>query len=269
MAKAFGQFAVLVVLFFSTWFALAKIDFVGDLHVEQITKDNERKLAAFMLEAVDRSHEEVQSDTLVASLNSIKRRLCEASGVPDSSIHIHIFKVDDVNAFALPDGHIIVYSGLIKYCETPEELAGAMAHEIGHIENHHVMKKLVKEVGLSMLTTIAGGESGGQFAREMVKLLSSTAFDREQETEADTYAVNMLAKADIDPDQLANFFFRLSHEKFDVPKSVEWVSTHPNSAERSEEILKMRKTMVIHTKPVMSGEEWKAVRGMVSRDKGD
>ena len=61
-----------------------------------------------------------------------------------------------------------------------------MAHEIGHIEHGDVMKKLVRDVGLSMLTTIAGGNGDQEIGQDMVRLLSSSAFDREQESEADT-----------------------------------------------------------------------------------
>jgi len=264
MTKALIHFSVLAVLFFGTWFLLANVDFVDFFHVEQFTKDNEHRLGAFILDAVRRGNDELDSDTVQACLDSIKKRLCDANGIEDSSITIHILVKDDVNAFALPNRQLVVYTGLIRYCKSPEELGGVLAHEIAHMEHRHVMKKLVKEVGLTMLTTIAGGESSGEIGRQVAKLLSSSAFDREQESEADISAVHMMAKADFDSEHLANFLFRLSQEKKNIPKNFEWLSTHPNSQDRSAEILKLRKEETYHGRPVTNGETWAKVRGIVA-----
>ena len=259
MSKTLIHFAVLAVSFFGMWFLLSHVNFVEIFHVEQFTKDNEHKLGEFVIEAVRRGNEELESDTVQTCLDSIKHRLCAANNIADSSITIHILVKDDVNAFALPDRHLVVYTGLIRYCKSPEELSGVLAHEIAHMEHKHVMKKLVKEVGLSMLTTIAGGESGGEIGRQVVKLLSSSAFDREQESEADRSAVHMLAKADIDTENLANFLFRLSQEKKNIPKNFEWLSTHPNSQDRSAEILKLKKQETYRNKPIMDDDGWARV----------
>jgi predicted Zn-dependent protease len=162
-----------------------------------------------------------------------------------------------------------VYTGLIHYGNSAEEISGVLAHEIAHMKLGHVMKKLIKEVGFSILATIAGGESGGEIMRETVRLLSSTAFDREQETEADLSAVHMMAKANIDPEALANFLFRLSQEKNDIPKHFEWLSTHPNSRDRSAEILKLRKRETYHPTPITVGVPWGTIRRMIERSHED
>ncbi len=263
MTKALIHFSVLAVLFFGAWFLLGNIDFVDLFHIEQLTRENEHKLGEFVLDAVRRGNDELESDTVQTCLDSIKNRLCVANGIADSSISIHILIKDDVNAFALPDRHLVVYTGLIRYCNSPEELAGVLAHEIAHMEHKHVMKKLVKEVGLAMLTTIAGGESTGEFGRQVAKLLSSSAFDREQESEADRSAVSMMAKAGIDPENLANFLFRLSQEKKNIPKNFELLSTHPNSQDRSAEILKLMKKETVRPRPVVDRDVWVSVRRVV------
>src|SRR5690606_16362584 len=104
-----------------------------------------------------------------------------------------------INAFALPGNHIVFYTGLLEYAENAEEVAGVMAHEIGHLEKNHVMKKLVKEIGLEMLFAMIGGDAGFEILKQTGKTLSSSAFDRANETEADNYAVETLALADVDP----------------------------------------------------------------------
>jgi predicted Zn-dependent protease len=267
MEKTLTHFIALVVLFFGTWFLLSKIDFVEIIHVEEATKETERKLGNLVLESIKEKHDELESDTVVDALNNIKLKLCVANGIKDSSITLHIINDDDVNAFALPDRHLVVNAGLIRYCKSAEELAGVMAHEISHMEHNHVMKKLTKEVGIAMLVMVAGGESGGQIARRIVRLLTSTAFDREQERDADASAVHMMAKADIDPESFANFLFRLSQEKDNIPKSFELLSTHPNSQDRSAEILKLRKQETYHNRPIITNSAWKNVRKVIGEKK--
>ncbi|MFZ1083225.1 MAG: M48 family metallopeptidase [Candidatus Kryptoniota bacterium] len=269
MKKVLVQFAVLAASFFCIWFLLSRVDFVRHFHVEQITKDNEKKLGELVLDDVRRENRELESDSVQSFVNIVKKRLCDANGIADSSITLHIMIKDDVNAFALPDGHIVVYTGLIDYCKSPEELSGVMAHEIGHIEHGDVMKKLVRDVGLSMLTTIAGGNADQEIGQDMVRLLSSSAFDREQESEADTTAVHMMAKANIDPQYLANLLFRLSQEKDNIPKHFEWLSTHPNSQYRAAEILKLRKLVTFQPKQIADSTYWDAIKKIVDDSKRD
>ncbi len=137
----------------------------------------------------------------------------------------------------MPGDQLIVLTGLVDYCKTPEELAGVMAHEIAHIEHDHVMKKLVKEVGIAMLFAIAGGNSSFEIIGEVLQTISSRAFDRDQETEADHYAVKLLSNAHINPAGLSDFLFRLSQESEDMADEMLIISTHPGSSDRAATIL--------------------------------
>jgi predicted Zn-dependent protease len=256
MAKSIVHFIVLAILFFGIWFLLGKIDYLKHFRVEELTKETEHNLGDLILDELQKGGGALDSDTVYSFVNGIKKRLCAANGINDSSITLHIFVRDEVNAIALPDRHLVVYTGMIRYCKSPEELSGVLAHEIGHIERGHIMKRLRKEVGLSMLAALAGGDANGEIARETARLLSSTAFDRQLESEADASAVHMMAKAGIDPGALADVIFRLSHEKNDVPKRFEWISTHPNSQDRCAEILRLRKQETYHGSPLADSAAW-------------
>jgi beta-barrel assembly-enhancing protease len=261
MQKALLHFGIIAFCFFSLWFGLSHIDFVRLFNIERVTHENERKIGDFILESMQSGSKELDSDSAQAMVGRIKERICTANAISDTTIIIHILDKKDVNAFALPGGHLVVNAGLIRYCNTPEELAGVLAHEIAHIQQNHVMKKLAKEVGLSMLTTLAGGEAGGrEIARETLKLLSSTAFDREQEREADRLAVHLLAEANIDPEQMANLLFRLSQETKNISTEFEWLNTHPDSRNRSAQILKLKKKENIVAKPLLQKDEWIALK---------
>ena len=157
MGKIFGQFIVLALLFFGVWFLLGKVDYLKRFQVEELTKETERNLGDLILSELQKRGGELDSDSVYSFVNGIKKRLCAANGISDTSITLRILVHDEVNAIALPDRRLVVYTGMIRYCNSPEELSGVMAHEIAHIEHGDVMKGLKKEIGLSMLTALAGG----------------------------------------------------------------------------------------------------------------
>lgn len=258
MQKILFQFFVLVALFFGLWVGLSQINYVDRADIEKFSKENEKRLGDLILKTIKATNTALDSADVRAFIDSIGTRICEPSAIDYSKIKIHIIKNSEVNAFALPDNNMVIYTGLIEYAKNAEEVAGVMAHEIGHMEKKHVMKKLVKEIGFAMLFTIAGGDAGFEILRETARVLSSTAFDRVQETEADNYAVEVMARAKVSPEHLGNFLFRLAKDH-DMPEELVWVSTHPESKERSAEIIAKKKEYTFAPTPIL-GTPWKAVQ---------
>ena len=256
--KLLFQFILIVASFFGLWFLLSQVDFVNDDDAARFAHEKERKLGEMILESIKSTREEIESPELKAVLDTIAKRICESNDLDCSNLKIHLIRSSEINAFALPDHHMVIYTGLIDYATNAEELAGVMAHEIGHMEKNHVMKKLTKEIGLAMLFTIAGGNGGMEVLKETTRVLSSTAFDRSQETEADMYAVEILARSNIDPEHLGNILFRLSRT-VDIPKELVWISTHPDSKERAAEILNKRNDYSFHSEAVIA-LPWAEVR---------
>jgi predicted Zn-dependent protease len=132
---------------------------------------------------------------------------------------------------------LVIYTGLIAACENEAELYGVIGHELAHMEKNHVMNKLIKEIGLSVLISMTTGNGNAEMIKEAIKHLSSTAYDRSLETEADLTAVEYLEKASINPEPFANFLYRLADETKHLPSQIYWISTHPESKERAEEII--------------------------------
>ena len=260
MKRIAGHFILLVVLILGTWLILRLIDYRSAFHVEELTKDAEEKLSDLILDELTKSGREAESDSAWALVDSIERRICSENGIPDSTITLHILRHEEVNAVALPGGHLVVYAGILRYCHSPEELAGVLAHETGHIEEGHIMTRLRREVGVSMLAALAGGDAGNEIVRETARLLTSSAFDRTMESEADAAAVRMMAKAEIDPVHFADVLFRLSQEKSNLGKEFEWLSSHPNTQERAAEILRLRKNSSFVVRPILSEKEWRFVQ---------
>ena len=99
------------------------------------------------------------------------------------------------------------------------------------------MNKLVKEIGLSVLISMSTGNGNAETIKAAIKQLSSSAYDRKLETEADLAAVDYLIKAGIDPKPFANFIYRLPDKSKNLPHQIYWISTHPESKERAEKII--------------------------------
>jgi predicted Zn-dependent protease len=244
--------------FAGVFFSLSRIDFIGAANIEKISSKKAHELGELMIESVLLSAEEVKDSTALAFIDSLKRPLCVAGGLDADSIIIHLIRKDEVNAFALPGNHIVLHTSLFEFAKDPGEVAGVLGHELGHLKLNHIEKKLVKEVGLSILFTIAGGEAGQQILKEIVKQISSTSFDREYESEADAFAVEVLAKSGVDPERLSDFMFRVS-QKSNMPEELVFLSTHPDGKDRAAEIIKLSKEQTITKKPILK-TPWEEVQ---------
>ena len=257
--KTLFQLVVSVALFFSTWFLLSRVDWVELFKIEKRTQSTEDKLGDLLWSTIKETEHEVYAVAPNRALKKLVGHLCEANAIDSTKIKVHIIEKDEVNAFALPGNHLVVYSGLLGSVENEAELIGVLGHEIAHMEKHHVMKKLIKEIGLSVLVSMAGG-GGGQVVLETAKLLSSSAYDRDLESEADLTSVDYLIKADIDPEGLANFLYRLSDKEGNMPDAIYWIATHPESKERAETIVDYIQGKSFKKKTVLSEEQWKSIK---------
>lgn len=237
MKKIFFELIVSVVLLLGTWMILSQVDWMKLFNIEQTTQHTEEKVGDLFWDLLKKSETEITTASAVSVVDSMVTFICEKNTIDRSQIKVHLLRKDEINAFALPNHHLVVYSGLINACENQQELYGVLCHEIAHMEKNHVMNKLVKEIGLSVLISMSTGNSNSEVIRNALKHLSSSAYDRKLETEADLTAVEYLIKAGIDPQPFANFLYRLADETKGLPKQIYWISTHPESKARAEEII--------------------------------
>lgn len=256
MKRIFFQFITLVALFFATYFLFSRFDWISIFKIERITKSTEEKLGDVFWEFLSKTENEINSESIKGKLDTLFSKICVPNSIDKSSIKLHVIRKSDINAFALPNNHLVVFSGLIENCENEEELCGVLGHEIAHMQKNHVMKKLVKEVGLGMIISMTSGKGNPEIAKEIAKLLSSSAYDRNLEREADMISVEYLLKAKIDPEPFANFLYRLGDEEKNIPNQVYWISTHPDSKERAENIISSLKGKPNLHEPVLTEEEW-------------
>jgi predicted Zn-dependent protease len=144
---------------------------------------------------------------------------------------LRIIKDDStLNAFCTPGGYIYVYTGIIKYLDTEDELAGVMGHEMAHADLRHSTRQMTKSGLLSVLVEAALG------SREALKQVTSglvgLKFSRAHETEADQMSVHYLCGTEYDADGGAGFFEKI--EAAGGSGTPEFMSTHPSPSNRVE-----------------------------------
>ncbi|MHB1056669.1 MAG: beta-barrel assembly-enhancing protease [Rhodanobacter sp.] len=153
-------------------------------------------------------------------INDLGYRLAASSDKPKEHFAFFIVRDPEINAFAAPGGYIAVNSGLMTITRDESELAGVIAHEIGHITQNHLQrafedsKKDAPLMALVLLGAIAAGASGHSGDAPMAVLAGgqgliaqkSINFTRKDEIEADRVGIQTLAKAGYDPDAMAGFF---------------------------------------------------------------
>jgi len=167
-------------------------------------------------------------------LYNIRDRILETDKVRyknDFKWQLHIIKDDStLNAFCTPGGYIYVYTGIIKYLETEDELAGVMGHEMAHADLRHSTRQMTKSGLLSVLVDAALGE------REALKQITAGVvglkFSRAHETEADQMSVHYLCGTEYAADGGAGFFEKI--EASGGGATPEFLSTHPSPANRIE-----------------------------------
>lgn len=175
--------------------------------------------------------EPLTSKTIDSMMWAVSKRLQQQ--IPATAYDYTIVVLDDpqVNAFTIPGGNIYVFKGLISFCDSPEQLAAVLAHEMGHVEKRHTVDRLVREFGLSILFSImTGGDS--VLLSDVYQTLISTGFSRLQEKEADQFALELLEDANISPKSIASFFRKLNRENLAYNEKIELIMTHPHNNAR-------------------------------------
>ena len=205
-----------------------------------------------------KQQDQIAKDDIIASIDTLLIHICKANNIDHSSIKIYCLKNKEVNAFAFPDKHLVIYSGLLTVCEDETELAGVIAHEIAHMEKGHVMKSLIKEIGIKILLNQALG-GNGEVIKQTGKVISSSAYDRSLEKEADAIAVAYLQKANITTTGMVNFLSRLAKEENNVFFAT-WIATHPDSKERAQRIQKLSEKIETDCQKVLSDEQWQKIK---------
>ncbi len=217
--------------------------------------DDEKRIGAKEHPKILKSFGGAYKDQAVtAYASNIGNQLAANSELPNIKWTFTVLNSPQINAFALPGGYVYVTRGLMALASSEAELAGVMAHEIGHVTGRHTAQRYSKATGASIVGAILGIAVGSNAVSELFNVgagLYLQSFSREQEFEADSLGVRYLSRTNYDTKSMASFLSKLRlhsqleakrHEK--DPSSVDqgdMFATHPRTIDRVERAIKNAK----------------------------
>lgn len=246
---------VVVGLGLMLWFGS---DLIVEWAVARIPVQWEQKLGETVYQDFLSKETVLKEGPAVSAVQEMTQRM--TAKIPNNpyTFQVSVVQSPVVNAFALPGGYVVVFTGLMKKAESGEEVAGVLSHELNHVLQRHGMERIVKMMGLAAVVSILVGDQQGLIglARQLGLELATLKFGREQETEADLTGIRLLSDARIAPDGMIRFFERLSEKD---KERVEIFSTHPMSAARAAR-LKAELAALPKQTPEPFTFEWKGVQ---------
>ncbi|HMU14145.1 MAG: M48 family metallopeptidase [Bacteroidetes bacterium] len=153
---------------------------------------------------------------------------------PTFKLRLHLVKDDQVNAFAMPGGHIVVFTGILEKMDRAGQLAALLAHEGTHVEKRHSTRGLARDLaGSFFLALVLGDGSGlGGLLAQKGDELKGLDYSRDLETEADTIGIARLRESGVDPEGMVALLELLEREAGDMPEGTSFLSSHPLTKDR-------------------------------------
>lgn len=189
-----------------------------------------------------------------AALKALGARLRQ-----DSDVTIRVVHAPMVNAVAFPGGQVVLFDGLIQHASSPDEVAGVLGHELGHVAHRDGMESLIRQYGLSLL--LGGFDSN---ISDYGNALLNARYSRKAEAGADGYAIGRLQAANISPLPTAALFARLAKQDEQPGNAgllLSYLSSHPLSASREQVFRKSARAGAAY-RPALDAAQWQALRTM-------
>lgn len=232
----FGHWAAAaVILALTGLFVFASLDWMVGTIASRIPPEIETKLGELVLESYKSKHRLESSGADVERVRRIGERLVKELDHPPYKFTFYVEQSKDINAFAVPGGNVVVLSRLLNEAENDSEVAGVLAHEIGHVVKRHSLRAALRQAGwIVCLRLLMGGmERDASAMMSYFVNLESLGYGRSQESEADMTGLHLAAKAGYKPEGLIVMFERLKKENPAIDnKTLEFISNHPMPTER-------------------------------------
>ena len=199
-------------------------------------------------------------------LAALDKMVARLEAVSDSHVPLNVRVLDGemINAFALPGGHIFFISGLLTSADSPEEAAGVLAHEIGHVVGRDPTRNMLRSVAsAAVVSTVLGDFLGGFVIVALANAAIDASYSREAEAQADQTALQLLEASGLPSRPLSGFFLRIK-EKYGESESAlgKYLASHPNSSSREIVFASAPGADIDNFEPVLTPEEWDALRNI-------
>lgn len=223
---------------------------------------------------------EYDDPELTKYVSSVGQLLASASNEPGK----YTFTILDspiVNAFALPGGYVFITRGLLALADNEAELAGVLAHEIGHVTAHHAAQRYSQSIFAQLGLGILGAVTGSDFLSQVggaVAQLALRSYSREQELESDMLGVATMSRAGFDPHAMSTFLAKLqANDRLQAELSgnagaadgFNLLSTHPRTADRVEQAVQQAGGITVRDPIVARDIYLNKVNGIIFGDNPD
>ncbi|MBS0235613.1 MAG: M48 family metallopeptidase [Proteobacteria bacterium] len=216
-------------------------------------------------ESLTEDHKECVDPAGLTALKKLATRL--SMGIPaGNTFDVRVYDWQLMNAFAVPGEQIVLTKGLLDKAQSPDEVAGVLAHEMGHGIELHPEAAIIRGVGLgAALEIMLGGTTGGGLANVGL-MLAQLGYSRSAEREADKHALELLKAAAIAPKGLGDFFTRVMKMEADEgsapPKALSWLRTHPLPEER---VRLVRQQAAYPATPALDAQSWQDLKSICDK----
>ena len=184
--------------------------------------------------------------------------LREPAGL-DPSVQSAVLSTPIPNAFALPGGKVFLFDGLLAKAQNPDEIAGVLAHELGHLKHRDNMRGLIYNGGTSFLIGLLFGDITGSSALIFAsRTLVTASHSREAEGNADSFAINVMQRLGRSPKPMGELLFRVTGKEGGGGLSI--LSGHPLTEDRLARM--SREDQPAKGPPLLTPEEWQALKSI-------
>jgi Zn-dependent protease with chaperone function len=245
--------SILLLAFFGIPFVADRLAPMLPLAIEQRIGDAVDKQAQVMFGGKTCEGAEGQ-----AAFTKLVDKLKTAGGI-EMPLEARVISSSIPNAFALPGGKVYLLDGLLKKADKVDEVAGVLAHELGHVQHRDSLRKIIQTGGTSFLIGLLFGDvTGGSAVLFVGRTLFDASYSRDQERAADDFAIDVMHKLGRSPKGLGELLVRVTGNGAD--KNLTLLSSHPVSDDR---LALMSKDGGVNGGPeLLSAAEWKALKGI-------
>jgi len=239
-------------------FAVSRFAFGDRVGVPDVGVEIERGLRPIVRREIALEGTVIEDPIVADGFATLLARLRPALGALPLEPEVVVVESPVVNAATLPGGIVVVYTGLVRTLETPEQMAAVLAHELVHLEHRDPVTQLAREIGMAAIfSAISGG--GETAAQALLRSAIGLRYSRVAEDRADRGCLEVLARADLDPGAFADALERIVEAGERAPELLRWLDPHSDVDAR---IARARSRSAPHA-PRPLDVDWKAVRSVL------
>jgi Zn-dependent protease with chaperone function len=195
-----------------------------------------------------------------AAFNKLMDALRQSAGL-DSTVQAAVLATPIPNAFALPGGRVYLLNGLLAKADNPDEIAGVLAHELGHLKHRDATRNLIYNGGTSFLIGLLFGDITGSSTLIFAsRSLVTSSYSREAEQNADTAAIDTMHRLGRSPKPMGELLFRVTGKQEDKGLSI--LSSHPLTEDRLARM--SNEDLTAAGPPLLTADEWTSLKAICS-----